>query len=196
MGGDVVGRSTKTEKAIINTVTLANQDGKFVYTGVAPYPKTLPLKGDRWIEFDSNDNLIETWVFQGSYWLSVQPYFGHANGDAGVTLEIPLILEFTSNNLFLNKIKTSYKVNGTISSLNYWKLHFFHVDNNDSLTRHNTIDSSTASGNVFNNSEFNLNSHVNVISSNTKCYMIQAEKIRLPANIRFSVLLSYQKARR
>jgi hypothetical protein len=54
-------------------LSLIAYGNKRPYIGSAPYPYVL-VKGNIWIELDSNDDFVEQWIWNGNYWLSKQEY--------------------------------------------------------------------------------------------------------------------------
>lgn len=152
-----------------------------------------PQLGDAYPETQAN-NTIEDYLWNGSYWLSKATYEGRISNDITATMEIPLTLDLSSN-LFLKDFKVNYRIASTNTTARYWKFHLFRVANDNTWTWMSSIQTDQVAPNLFHVGIQSLNLYLDLAATNTKCLMVQAEKISTPGSARFNAVLTYQKAK-
>lgn len=118
--------------------------GKRHYRGVAPYPYT-PAKGDTWEELDNSDNWIESWFWNGNYWLSSQLYeFSACNTLSSVFSSTSLAFRYpvdSNYNIFIIQLLTRVILNGASTATNYWRFFVSYTTTlfTVSIAEHNSI---------------------------------------------------------
>lgn len=100
-------------------------------------PPLNPVIGQYWDEIDDDENFVQTWFWNDTYWLS-KPYsthipFGGANNYNGVTQGQPFYT--LSYNLYLIKYTSCFYSNSDLNEIDYWRLSF-----NSNFSTLNTLD--------------------------------------------------------
>lgn len=88
-------------------------------------PPTQPNKSDRWTEITDEKDWIESWFWNGTYWLSKQEYQHFTNGSANFSSNN---FRFANNyNLLVKKFRIISRMDGDLSpggqldsNTNYW----------------------------------------------------------------------------
>jgi hypothetical protein len=95
------------------------QNGKNSYRGVAPYPVT-PAIGDKWEELDATGLFLESWYWNGTYWLSERIYnwfFDTIGNTAAAAVNWPVN---PATNIYLTDLITAVSTTVANSATNGW----------------------------------------------------------------------------
>lgn len=172
-----------------------------VYEGVSPYPYIRNI-GDRWIEYDSNSNYLESWFWDGTYWLSTEKltYTQSLNANASTYNPFPFPQIDTSTGIIATNIFfLNWKINAQLPSLsttaNFWRAIFENISNTGTFTTYFTENLDPVTANVPRNIIRNLNFHVDATSSNINQFRLGAIRTGSPPALIMSSLITYRRAR-
>lgn len=102
-----------------------------------------PTTGLIWNEIDTNNRLVEAWIYLNNSWVSDKKTFASGvtsvvTGGQNAFFPIP-----ANYNYFINSIRLGYFPNGNHTTTNYWKFILNHVKNNgtnvQAIWSYNTI---------------------------------------------------------
>lgn len=176
---------------------LFNVNGKNHYRGVAPYPVT-PAVGNTWEELNATGLWVESWFWDGNYWLSCQKYEinSYFNGITASTSNFPAIELRGDNpvNLFLLKFRVSPFSSG-LSATAFWNfqlLRYSLTGSNNQLANLNNQSLANSNWHIL---ETPLNLHLNVDSLNMRGINFNAQRQSTPGALSANFALYYRKAR-
>lgn len=170
-----------------------------LYRGQAPYPYT-PASKKVWEEYDSNNNLIETWVRDSTntYWLSKNEYQQVINVDAittGRTIKLVPSHDITTN-LFLLRHHVVAFFTGTLTNLNYWTFQLQRASTANALTNiAQALSTQNLAANNYVKLQANLNLHIDIAAVNFGAFNSVITEVGDGGNLTASILLIYKKAR-
>jgi hypothetical protein len=183
-------RSTSLEKALLNGVP---------HIGTSPPP--VLFTGRVWHETTAVGTPVESWIWNGTNWISLNTYeflFPSSSSNTNnATLNNPLFpIDPASNILLLNFILSGIQ-SSTSSGSNLWS---FAIDRLTSqsytnISTHNTNSPSPWAGNVWTTVSYPINILVNIGGAlTTKFIRVNESRIGTSTKI-FSYIIKYKKVR-
>ncbi len=172
------------------------------YIGVAPYP-VVPNKGDRWQEYDNADNFIEDWVYNGTYWLSLQTYVFERNESVSSafnsTTENPLFPIETNSNIFLLNFILSgvQNITSSASPANNWDFTIARISNAGAVTNiiaFSTLNPTPFIANAWNTVTYSINTIIDVAAQSARSLRITLSRVGTVTKV-FSYKITYRKIR-
>ncbi|PIG90824.1 hypothetical protein [Gloeocapsopsis sp. IPPAS B-1203] len=127
-----------------------------------------PVRGAIWKERDSNNDLIQEWFWNGTYWLSTKVYLAESSSftSSAASTQLPLFCDF-NNDIFIESVFVSGRNAGagTSPSITNYRTFIFYIINNNGTTPEVTrVDSR-------NNSSVQTHSTVGLAKKNVNYYI-------------------------
>ncbi|MEN9870516.1 MAG: hypothetical protein RLZZ171_1504 [Cyanobacteriota bacterium] len=189
---------------IVRTFYIASLDQMYlmdistIHKGsVAPTP---PAPGQTWVELDALNNYIESWVWNGTYWLSSTLYEYH--GGILVTNPYaanPYFWDFSlpaNTNIYLKRVVMSVLMATPGSATNKWTWNLSRRAINDTNTVIATFENQNPNANTWAKIVTPVNQHINVAA--TQAAVIRLTEVRTGnnSNVKTNTFrIEYHKAR-
>lgn len=175
-------------------------NGKRHYRGVAPYPVT-PNVGDTWEELNISGLWVESWFWNGNYWLSTTVYseslsFENAlyvSAASPVFFEFPVDLTF---DIFLKQFLVASIQDSTGTSTNYWEFTLNRTIPNNNYVTLATLNTIGTIGNRMASLSIAIAIHVNVTVTQLTTFKIIRTRRAGGSSIASAVKFEYYKARK
>lgn len=170
------------------------------HIGAAPYPYTPLIKGDRWVEFDLNNDFVEEWFWNGTYWLSQAPYTIYAGtpGNGSSALQTTNLFNnfFVEQdfNVFILKYEVVFVVNLNSTASNFFRFQFGR-SNSSSNTVLGTLDTINALSNVRESRSITNIGFINIVGLSVKSFFVDDFRIAGSLSRSSSQRIVYKKAR-
>ncbi len=159
-------------------ISSISYSGKRHYVGLSPYPFT-PVKGDKWSEFDSFNNFIEEWIWNGNYWLTKQIFY-HSLTTLSAFSATASIADFPVDpitNIFVTNLIANFQINSNSTSTNAWT---WTLSRNNATNTPTTLGSITTAGvaaNTWTVVKAAINLHINVAATVTRGMRIAESRV-------------------
>jgi hypothetical protein len=169
------------------------------YIGAAPY--TYPLtKGDTWSEYDTSDNFIEDWVYNGSFWISkvtyqynFAPTLTIASNSTAYVGTFPLIPG--TNKLLLNLTVSGFQ-SVAASSTSYWNFAIERIGSAlVNISNFNTFTPIALASGSWGTLVFSINTLIDLATTGAKVLRIVESRPAGTSLKVFSYIIEYKKIR-
>lgn len=160
---------------------------------------TLPVNPqvfDTWDELTVGGVWVRAWFWNGAFWLSVQEFrkdssVTNISANTIVYYDLPI-----DANVFVTSFKISMLVGATNTTVAYWNFALSRATGattNVSLAAALTTNGQAIS--AWYTSAIAINTHINIASSGSKVFRVDATKVSTPSNITGAIEISYRLAR-
>lgn len=157
---------------------------------------TNPNANDTWDEETSGGVWVRTWFWSGQYWLSNQEFW---KDNSIVSLGATSILYYdlpVDANVLVNSFKVSILLGATNTTANYWTFALSRVTGvSTSVAIGAAISTAAVSPNQWYTATISPAAHINIASSGSKAFRVDATRVGTPSNIAGGIEISYRLAR-
>ena len=147
-------------------------NGKNHYRGAAPYPVATPNIGDTWEELSAIGGWIQTWFWNGSYWLSQQTLekyqiSGLINSGTGSGLSGHGFTVDFNFNLFVLNMQAAIFTPSATNTNNYWEWRLTRISGAGTSTTLALANNRFQTANTWKNYRTDINTHINLVLTQT-----------------------------
>lgn len=155
-----------------------------------------PSIGDTWEEETTLGLWVRAWFWNGTFWLSVQEFRKDSsvtNISANTTVYYDLPVD---SNVFVTSFKISMLVGATNTAAAYWNFALSRATGaTTSVSIATALSTNGQAINAWYTTAFAINTHINIATSGSKVFRVDATKVSTPSNITGAIEISYRLAR-
>lgn len=147
-------------------------NSKNYYRGVAPHPIATSNIGDTWEELGATGLWIQSWFWNGTYWLSQQTLekyhiSGLINSGTGAGLSGHGFTVNFNFNLFVLNMQAAIFTPSATNTTNYWEWRLTRISSSGGSTQLALANNQFQTANTWKNYQININTHINLALTQT-----------------------------